>query len=83
MVRTEHHNVYHSYKPIMVRTEHHNVYHSYKPIMVRLNIVHLLTGCEWNSCFIQAEAETIPRGLARGELFMSKVELKNFSTQNQ
>ena len=31
------------------------------------DIVHLFTGCEWNSSFIQAEAGTIPRGLARGE----------------
>ena len=31
------------------------------------NITHLFTGREWNSSFIQAEAGTIPRGLALGE----------------
>ena len=27
------------------------------------NIIHLFTGCEWNSSFIQAEARNIPYGL--------------------
>ena len=39
-----------------------------------MNIIHFFTNCEWNSSFIQSEAGTIPRRLARGELFMSRFE---------
>ena len=42
-----------------------------------MDIIHLLTGCEWNSSFIQAEARTLPRGLGRGEEFMSRVEFRD------
>ena len=45
--------------------------------------LHLFTGCKWNSSFIQAEAGTIPRGLAQVEKFMSKFESKSYSTPNQ
>ena len=31
-----------------------------------LSNIHLFTGCEWNSSFIQTEAGTFPRGIARG-----------------
>ena len=47
------------------------------------SITHLFTGCVWNSSFIQAEAGTIPQGVARGEMCMWRVELKSYFTQNQ
>ena len=33
------------------------------------NIIHLFTGYEWNSSFIQAEARTIPRGLTLNKYY--------------
>ena len=49
--------------------------------MLMTNMIHLFNGCEWNSCFIQSAL--FPRGLARGESFLSRVQLKTFSTHNQ
>ena len=50
---------------------------------VKENIIHAFNGCEWNSFFIQSEAGAVPRGLAQGDWFLSRVELKSYSIHNQ
>ena len=42
-------------------------------LRLEANIIHLFNDCEWKSSFIQPEEGNISWGLARGELFLSRV----------